>query len=205
MTGGGFSGGGGGGKGQNNFPSPQYGMPSPQGGGQRGYHPSPGISPQPMPMLNGPPAGNGGGILRDAQGGMGVRNLGGPTMMPGATTGGNMAGTAPAQTGGAPPGMVADPTRTGGVRPWDAPGFDPTHGGPFYKPAPQSPGMPTQMPAATTGGNMWQDPRNLSSIGKGGMPPAYGQKPGQPPAPAQQPAATAPSTPDYSGGWQGGN
>jgi hypothetical protein len=38
--------------------------------------------------------------------------------------------------------MILDEKRTGGVRPWDAPGFDPTKGGPFYKPDPDAPKQP---------------------------------------------------------------
>jgi hypothetical protein len=77
---------------------------------------------------------------------------------PGGTTGGNMAGQMPP---GIPQGWVPDPTRTGGVRPWDSqiPGFDPTHGGPFYKPGPGlqpvSPGAPPQSAQPPDLGGMW--------------------------------------------------
>jgi hypothetical protein len=45
-----------------------------------------------------------------------------------------------------PAGYGVDTGRKGGVRPWDKKGFDPTHGGPFYKPNPVSKGQPPLPP-----------------------------------------------------------
>jgi hypothetical protein len=75
--------------------------------------------------------------------------------------GGGVGMTAPDMSGGGmsmnqpPPGWVVDPNRQGGVRPWDqqyqallgnrAP-LDPTHGGPFYMPGPQTAPAPDIRP-----------------------------------------------------------
>lgn len=125
---------------------------------------NPGVSATPDPMggmtMNSPdtggpnaptPAGNGGGIVR----------MGGGATSPytGGQAGGNM--PVPGQNGpltsgnwgnGGPPiGWVPDTNRTGGVRPWDAQGFDPTHGGTFYRP-PAASGYPSWNPYQVPGG-----------------------------------------------------
>ena len=48
--------------------------------------------------------------------------------------------------GAAPPGWIPDPGRAGGVRPWDAQGFDPTQGGQFWRPDPSAKQMPPAGP-----------------------------------------------------------
>jgi hypothetical protein len=77
---------------------------------------------------------------------------------------------------GPPPGWVLDEKRTGGVRPWDAPGFDPTHGGPFYRP-----GGPIESPALDGGPAVAPRPTTF------GGPPV-------PIAPAPKVAAPRPTT-----------